>query len=117
MAQTEIGSELDIPLGKMKTYKVGGDSILVFHLKDGFYGTQSLCTHTFGPLKFGKVIDDCKIQCPLHRARFDIRTGEVIDWANFPPGIQLLNIARGEKALKTYPVTVKDGALFVEHNS
>jgi 3-phenylpropionate/trans-cinnamate dioxygenase ferredoxin subunit len=45
----------------------------------------------------------------LHRARFDIRTGEVIDWANFPPGIQVLNAVRGEKALKTYKVAVKDG--------
>jgi 3-phenylpropionate/trans-cinnamate dioxygenase ferredoxin subunit len=42
----------------------------------------------------------------LHRARFDIRTGEVIDWANFPPGIQLLNVVRGEKALKTYTISV-----------
>ena len=43
----------------------------------------------------------------LFRSRFDIRTGEVIDWANFPPGIQLLNAVRGEKALKTYPVSIK----------
>ena len=47
----------------------------------------------------GKIVDGCKVQCPFHRARFDIRTGEVIDWANFPPGIQLLNVrARREGA-------------------
>ena len=113
MAQTELGSEKDIPVGKMKTYKVGADSILVFHLKDGFYATQNLCTHTLGPLKFGKILDDCKIQCPLHHARFDIKSGAVIDWANFPPGIQLLNVVRKQKALKTYPVDVKARKLFV----
>jgi len=53
------------------------------------------------------------VQCPLHRARFDIRTGEVIDWANFPIGIQLLNALRGEKALKTYKVSVRDGEVRV----
>jgi 3-phenylpropionate/trans-cinnamate dioxygenase ferredoxin subunit len=54
------------------------------------------------------------VQCPLHRARFDIRTGEVIEWANFPPGVQLLNALRGEKALSTFPVTVKNGDIMVE---
>ena len=98
----------------MKTYKVGANTILVFHLKDGFYATQNLCTHTLAPLKYGKILDDCKIQCPLHHARFDIKTGTVIDWANCPPGVQILNVLRGKKALKTYAVSVKAGSLFVE---
>jgi 3-phenylpropionate/trans-cinnamate dioxygenase ferredoxin component len=38
----------------------------------------------------------------------------VIDWANFPPGIQLLNVVRGEKALKTYPVSIKGDAVRVK---
>jgi nitrite reductase/ring-hydroxylating ferredoxin subunit len=61
----------------------------------------------------GKLLEDCKVQCPLHRARFDIRTGAVLDWANFPPGIQLLNVVRGEKALQTYKVSVKSGQVRV----
>lgn len=113
MPQTEIASEKDIPLGKMKTFKVEGETILVYHLKDGFYATQSLCTHTLGPLKYGKILDNCKIQCPLHHARFNIKTGKVIDWANFPPGIQILNFVRSEKALKTYKVKRKNGKLFI----
>jgi len=96
----------DLPKGEMKKFSVEGESFLLYHLEDGFFATQTTCTHTFGPLSMGKIVDDCKIQCPLHRARFDIRTGEVIDWANFPPGIQLLNVVRGEKALKTYKVSV-----------
>jgi nitrite reductase/ring-hydroxylating ferredoxin subunit len=24
----------------------------------------------------GKLVDGCRIQCPIHRARFDVRTGE-----------------------------------------
>ena len=66
------------------------------------------------PLKKGKIIDGCKIQCPFHRARFDIRTGEVVDWANFPPGIQLVNTIRKEKALQTYPVSVENGKVLVD---
>lgn len=99
----------DLPVGKMKSFTVDGQGVLVYHLEDGFYATQTNCTHVFAPLSRGKIVDGCKIQCPFHRARFDIRTGEVVDWANFPPGVQLLNIVRGEKALKTFPVKVVKG--------
>lgn len=99
----------ELPEGKMKAFAIGGTRVVLYHLDDGYYATQAHCTHTFAPLAMGKILEDCKVQCPLHRARFDIRTGQVVDWANFPPGIQVLNVVRGEKALKTYKVSVKDG--------
>ncbi len=114
MAQYPVCLAEDIPMNEKKTIKVNGEKILVFHLEDGFYATQNSCTHLVAPLGRGKIIDGCKIQCPFHRARFDIRTGAVVDWANFPPGIQLLNVIRSEKALKTYKVTVDAGKLMVE---
>ena len=104
----------ELPLGKMKAFAVGDEKVVLYHLEDGFFATQANCTHMFGPLAKGKILEGCKVQCPLHRARFDIRTGEVIDWANFPPGIQLLNVVRGEKALKTYPVSVKGDAVRIK---
>lgn len=113
MAKHHLGKSADLPVGKSMPVSVGDENVLVFHLSDGFFATQSNCTHLFMPLKKGKVLDDCKLECPIHRARFDIRTGEVCEWASFPPGIQLLNAIRKEKALKTYPVTEEDGDLFV----
>ena len=101
-------------MGKMKSFQAAGETVLIFHLADGFYATQQRCTHTLAPLGRGSVLDDGVVQCPLHRARFDIRTGEFVRWANFPPGIQFLNVARGEKALKTYAVAVEDGKVFAE---
>ena len=114
MAKQLVCSTNDVPAGKMKKFQVAGEAILIYHLADGFYATQQRCTHTLAPLGRGSVLDDGVVQCPLHRARFDIRTGEVVRWANFPPGIQFLNVARGEKALKTYTVTVEDGKVFAE---
>jgi 3-phenylpropionate/trans-cinnamate dioxygenase ferredoxin subunit len=113
MKQHTVCRTDQIPKGQMKAFTVAGEKIVVYHLKDGFYATQASCTHVFAPLARGTIVDGCKVQCPFHRARFDIRTGEVIDWANFPPGIQVLNIVRGEKALKTYKVSVRDGEVRV----
>jgi nitrite reductase/ring-hydroxylating ferredoxin subunit len=104
----------ELATGKMKAFSAGGEKILVYHLETGFYATQATCTHLFAPLGKGKILDDCKVQCPFHHARFDIRTGKVVDWANFPPGIQVLNVVRSQKALKTYKVKVEGGVVQVE---
>ncbi len=108
-----VCDEDDLPVGSMMAVRVDGTGIVVYRLADGFYATQSACTHMFAPLSRGRIVDGCQVRCPLHHARFDIRSGEVVEWANFPPGVQLLNALRAEKALKTYPVTVSRGKVRV----
>jgi 3-phenylpropionate/trans-cinnamate dioxygenase ferredoxin component len=114
MARYLAGAEADIPVGEKRLVKAGVKTVVLYHLPDGFYATQRNCTHAFGPLERGTIIDDAHIQCPWHHSQFDIRTGEVVRWANFPPGIQVLSIVRHEKALTCYPVTVEDGKVYVE---
>ncbi|MDH4260037.1 MAG: Rieske 2Fe-2S domain-containing protein [Gammaproteobacteria bacterium] len=109
MARHVVCSADDLPVGSMKAFKAGETRVVVYHLKNGFYATQGQCTHTFGPLARGEIVKGCQVQCPLHHARFDIATGAVMRWANFPPGIQLLNAVRGEKALRTFKVEVRNG--------
>lgn len=104
----------ELAVGEMKAFTVAGQKIVLYHLSDGFFATQGSCTHVFAPLARGKLLNDRNVQCPLHRARFDIRTGKVVDWANFPPGIQLLNVVRGEKALRTFKTIVEGGSVKVE---
>ncbi len=114
MALHSVCKEGELAPGDKKAIKVGKEDIIVFHLDDGYYATQARCTHLFKKMTKGKIIEGDKIQCPLHKASFDIRTGEVDKWANFPPGIQILNVVRAEKALKTYPVTIEAGEISVE---
>jgi nitrite reductase/ring-hydroxylating ferredoxin subunit len=114
MALHAVCKEDEIPIGSLKACKAGGENILLFHLDDGFYATQASCTHIFAPLTRGKLVEGCRIQCPFHRAEFDVRTGAVVKWANFPPGVQLLNFVRGEKALRTFATKVDEGQVFVD---
>ena len=114
MTTYTVCKESELPVGSLKAVKAGETKLVVYHLEEGFYATQHSCTHMFAPLGRGKLVETCQVQCPLHRARFDVRTGEVIQWANFPPGVQMLNFVRGEKALQTYPVSVHDGEVRVD---
>jgi nitrite reductase/ring-hydroxylating ferredoxin subunit len=104
----------EVGIGQMKAFTVAGQKVVLYHLTDGFFATQSSCSHIFAPLVRGKLLEDRNVQCPFHRARFDIRTGKVVDWANFPPGIQVLNVVRAEKALRTYKVSVEDGSVKID---
>jgi 3-phenylpropionate/trans-cinnamate dioxygenase ferredoxin subunit len=112
MATQEICKPGDIPLGGKKAFTIGDEKVLVFHTDEGFFATQSRCTHLFWSLESGKM-QGCNVQCPLHHAQFDVRTGEVVKWANFPPGIQLLNAVRAEKALQTWPVRVEGESVLI----
>lgn len=111
----QAGSADELATGERKLLNLGGTKVLLFHLDSGFHAVQASCPHMMSPLKRGKLLDDGKtLQCPIHRAQFDIASGEVNKWANFPPGIQLLNVIRKEKCLKVYPVSVSDGNIQVE---
>ena len=114
MASVTVCKASELPVGNSMPFKHNDEKILVYHLEDGFYATQGNCTHLFMPLKNGKIIEGCRVRCPFHRAEFDIKSGEVCEWANFPPGIQLVNTIRKEKALKTYNVAVEEGEVKVD---
>ncbi len=101
------------PSGIMKRFDIDEVSIVIYHLADGFYATQCRCAHLLSPLNKGKILDGSKVQCRSHHAVFDIKSGKVVKWANFPPGIQILNFVRKEKDLKTFPTKVEDNNLYV----
>lgn len=67
---------------------------------DRFYATDGLCTHEQISLADGLVMDDI-IECPKHNGRFNYKTGE----------------AKGAPVcvnLRTYPVKLENGAVFIE---
>ena len=113
MARHRVCDESAVPVGSMSAFKAGDTKVLVVHLEDGFFATQSSCTHAFVPLARGQVVEGCQVQCPFHRARFDARTGAVVKPAHFPLGETLLGLKKTTD-LKTYPVQVEDGGVFVE---
>lgn len=71
----DLGPVSRIPLGEGRQYRVRGIDVAVFRTRDeGVFATQAYCPHKQGPLADG-VIGAGKVICPLHGARFDLRTG------------------------------------------
>lgn len=76
------------------------DVVMTIAKYDGtFYAFQEFCTHRFGPLSEGCLLDG-QIQCPWHNSRFDLRTGKVVQ-------------GPAKLDLKTFAVRVHEGKIFI----
>ncbi|HMD62616.1 MAG TPA: non-heme iron oxygenase ferredoxin subunit [Stellaceae bacterium] len=90
----------DLGEGEPFGVEVAGRSIALYDIDGNLFATDNICTHAYARLSDGWLDGDL-IECPLHAARFDVRTGKVLD----PPATE---------DLKTYPVRVVDGEIQVK---
>jgi nitrite reductase/ring-hydroxylating ferredoxin subunit len=87
--------------GAMRRFEpVGADPILLCNVDGAFHAVEDDCTHALATLSEGEL-DGAVIACPLHGGRFDVITGQALRLPCKQP-------------LRTYPVTVIDGEVWVE---
>lgn len=85
--------------GDVTPVQIGKRQIAIYDAPDGLYATGGLCTHA-GALLCDGYFDGYIIECPLHQGAFDIRDGKAL-------------YAPVTRALKTYPVRIRDGVVQV----
>ncbi|MGH2514800.1 MAG: Rieske (2Fe-2S) protein, partial [Ktedonobacterales bacterium] len=66
----------DIAPGELLRVEAEGRLICLANVDGAIYAVDDDCTHISGPLDQG-VLEGCVLTCPLHLARFDVRTGKV----------------------------------------
>jgi naphthalene 1,2-dioxygenase system ferredoxin subunit len=93
-------SRSELASGEVLGVEVAGHSIALYGVDGSIFATDNICTHAYARLSDGWLDGDL-IECPLHAARFDVRTGKVLD----PPATV---------DLKTYPVRVVDDEIQVK---
>jgi len=68
----------DVAEGAVLGVRLGGKEIAIYHLPGGeFRATDNVCTHEYALLSEGWLENGC-IECPLHAAQFDVRTGKAL---------------------------------------
>ena len=72
----KVADTKDIQPSKMKEVQVDGENICVANVEGKYYAIGSICTHEGGPLADG-TLEGYEVECPWHRSKFDVRTGEV----------------------------------------
>lgn len=79
---------------------VAGRDIALYKVEGSVYATDNICTHGHARLCDG-FLDGHEIECPLHQGKFDVRNG------------------RGTcepitTDLRSYPVRIEDGRVFLQ---
>lgn len=102
MAQVLVG-KADLKPGENRCLEVKGKRLALANINGKYYCIDSLCSHAGGPLCAGKIggKSATSVTCPLHGSVFDFKDGSVI-------------AGPARDAMKSFPVTVKDGKAFVE---
>jgi len=86
--------------GKSVKIEKDGRTICVTRVGDQVFAVDDTCSHSDASLSEGGVTD-FKIECWLHGAEFDLRTGEALT----PPAVA---------PIKVYPVIVDGDSVTVE---
>ncbi len=92
----------DIEPGEGMCVKIEGQArIALWNIDGEFVATADTCTHEEASLAEDGYLEDTVIECGLHMARYDARTGAAL---SFP----------AESDLQTFATKVEDGEVYVE---
>jgi len=97
-----VGRPEDIPLGEAVRVEASaeyGAPIAVFNVDGELLAIDDTCTHQDASLADG-WLEGCTVECPLHAACFDLRTG-------MPSGLP------AKMPVRTHEVVVEDGLVYV----
>ena len=117
-----IGLAADIPAGQLKKIEVANTSMVVARVGAGFCAVSNKCPHLGLPLAGGKLdVEQGTITCPFHNSRFDLCSGENLDWATGVVGLtlpkwsqKLIALGKQPAPVEAYEIIEDDGKLFVE---
>lgn len=101
MEYVMVAGTAEVAEGSLLPVEANGIKLLLTKVDGSYYATQRKCPHLGFNLCRGKI-EDHAVVCPLHKARFDLATGEV---TRDP---RLLFIGMTVKSgLKTYPIRIE----------
>jgi len=101
MNQTSL-SFSDLVPGKPVKVTLGNKDVCVARVGDEVFAVADICTHSEASLSEGEI-SNLQIECWLHRAQFDLRTGEAVT----PPATEALETFEVQRDGDTVTISEK----------
>ena len=80
----DVVTEDELPPGDVHVVDLEGIEVAVFNIAGQYFAIEDVCTHDGSEISTGCLYDHV-IECPRHGARFDVRTGEVLEPPAYEP--------------------------------
>jgi nitrite reductase/ring-hydroxylating ferredoxin subunit len=121
--EVRVGALTEIPDGGLTAVEVDGHGLIVERKGNDVHVARNRCPHlgfslTRGP--GGLRYEDGVVQCPWHNSRFNVCTGENLDWVTGFAGRRapkwsrsLIALGRRPRGLDTLSAAVRDGDVYV----
>ena len=77
MAWTRVASLAQVKENGVIDVEITGHEIGLYWVDGAVYATDNICTHALARLSEGFLDGDC-IECPIHQAVFNVKTGDVV---------------------------------------
>ena len=100
MEKVKVLKLSEITENSSRLVEIEDKKIAIFNVGGEIYAIDDICSHAEASLSEGEVFD-CIVECPLHGAEFDLRTGEA---TTLP----------ATKPVVTYNTDVDDEYLYLE---
>ena len=89
-----------VPTDDVTAANAGDRELAIYGVDGEVFATDNICTHGHARLCDG-FLDGHEIECPLHQGKLDVRSGKAM--------CEPLTAD-----IRTYPVKIEDGYVFVE---
>ncbi len=92
----------DLKDGEMKEVEIEGLKILLTRLEGRFFAVGGECSHYGGPLAEG-VLSGEEVTCPWHQARFQVKTGDLVNPPALDPLAPFETRVKGDQVIVVVP--------------
>lgn len=97
-ALVKVAAVDEFPVRRAVRVVLPGDEVAVWKVDDRYYAVSAICRHHHVPTLHEGMREGLEVMCPLHGWTYSLATGEA---------------TRGGGRLQVYPVTVKDGSVWI----
>ena len=73
----KVATTRELAPGQGKIVEVQGKEIALFNIGGEYFAIDNMCTHEEASLADGEI-SGFEVTCPLHGAKFDVRSGQVL---------------------------------------
>ncbi len=102
MVWIQVATTADLPERGIVAVEADGENIALIATGGGaYYALKDRCSHANYPLSDGELIDDERLECQYHGAKFDVKSGRALALPAIRP-------------VKSYEVRVEGDAILVD---